>query len=386
MVGWIGPEIPGKGRRLTASEARRFHNHAGLVPDQVAKCLASDVGPFEAARLIGEGLTLDETIKAAVAARSSGESLPSLAWRSAGFSDVNEASAWRHAGLQPPQARIWIERCIDDPALAKSAEGSDRFFNILRSPSQDAATEVSVIDDGLRYGLTLQEIIDWFGDDSSVPIRGFIGPEVAQWRGGGFNPATAGAWAATGLDPEQCRSLVANGATPEGTITNRIDEEVFVWSDRFGFIQLASRADANWTAEIEEINAAIFAASSWELLRTAIQGTEHETAFNETVRELWSESGDESDGDPPEGWLPGGVPRIFDGDWYSNQPRINDPYSVSLPQEVREIARGAASMVGGEFVSWDKGTMIELARIFRQLGFAFVNDESHFFPTLMSAR
>ncbi len=382
-----GPWLPAQRRRLTAAEMRLYRRKAHLEPEAAAEWADAFLGPYETGRAVAAGKSVSEALEArARSTKHSGLNWPGFSklaaahWSWLGV-DEAQATDWAALGLSPNQAGSWIS------AGFKTASAAGEWLAVGFDPVASAAWRCE--------GFLPAQVHEWapsrgtatggrssgMEDQSRVldPI-GFTPAQASEWRAGGFSGTEAKAWGATGLGPDQSAAAKQAGQKPDEVIAQLVEssgDRVVVWGLWYDDqVQVGLLEDIEWLALSGEHLEAILGCIEWSDLVDRLGASEVEDEFEELLNEAWDaeheEAGLEDWPARPKGWVPRGPMPEMGLDWLSDRPRIDDPDNLNLPESIMDLGRYSASPVSGDFVSWDMGSLHEIARLTIGEGFAFV--------------
>lgn len=310
---------------MTQREADSYRRVVGLEPGEAAVWADANVGPYETKRAIDSGRSLEAVLEEREERRRS---------QHVGRPSVDE---WSDAGFSEPEAAEW---------------------RILGGPLEvDLATDESLVLDVGVHTVRIEP------------------SEAAAWRDAGFDPDTAAPWIHTGLGPLEAAERHGQGSSPGVYVVSLAEtapERVVVWgslgASRF---QLATLAECRRFAALREQLARILDAHSWsEVVDVVGMGVAQEEFENE-LDSLWAAAADPETPRPSD-WVPDGELDLSDSTWAETFPRLNDPESLEIHEDISALATGDSSRVGGELVWWTDMALPEAARVARSLGMAFL--------------
>jgi hypothetical protein len=314
---------------MTQREADSFRRLVGLKPGDAAVWVDANVGPYEAKRAIDSGRSVGAVLEEREERRRSQHASPP---------NVDE---WSEAGFSESEAVDW---------------------KVLGGPLE--------VDLGTSEGLVL---------DVGVHTVLIEPSEAAAWRDAGFDPDTAAPWIHTGLGPLEAAERHGQGSSPGVHVVSLAEsapERVVVWGSLGASqFQLATLAECRQFAALREQLARILGARSWgEVVDVVGMGVVQEEFENE-LDSLWAAAADPETPRPSD-WVPEGELDLSYSTWAETFPRLNDPESLEIHEDIATLATGDSSRVGGELVWWTAEALPEAARVARSLGMAFVRSQS----------
>lgn len=383
-------------------EERLYLERAGLAPEEAVKWWERYIFSREAADAVSAGRTIEEELELLPERREA---------QRAEHQQQTETQQQRQVAARDKERRREEERrALEQQERDKVAASTDflaglspttaalvrRITKIKLDEESDYPPGLYVDADDGRMKCTQYEIVDGY---TSGEIRYFdatfrqvlefaVEHSVIDLDLGGLDSQQAvqlltasDVWPATrrlfdGRDEHN--PVLVNGfachAVDDSLVELDVENGVIVWADyAYDDIQLGLLRDFELLAEsARETNLAL-AANTWEELVDVFgrEGVEHE--FSDFLDQAWEEWCIEHDTNDarPDDWLPQHVPDLT-GDWLSSRPRYNDPEQLDLPQEFMDLGRYQTTMMGGDFVSWDRSDLPKLERLAVRLGYEFV--------------
>lgn len=331
---FLGPELPSLWRRLSEQEARDYARVAGLSPEQSVGWADALIGPYETARAIEAGQTLEVAIAARQARRQATE--PARAEvRKLDRSGVAAVEAWVAQGFSTDDRERWL----------------------WRGP-------VASIEVGTDDHLVLEV---------GAHILKVTPQEAAGWRDVGFDAESAAPWLLTGLGPPEAAEQASRNATPASFVSSLAQtdpDRIITWGDSGDQVQLGLLTDFQLGAKLADELRTMLSCSTWRELVDAVGRDAVEAEFDTWLDDLWGDLG--TGGDRPPDWIPKEDLDLGRMDWITEQSRISDPSWLNLPASVVDLATGAGSPVSGDFVWWTKEAVPDACRAARLEGYAFV--------------